>query len=45
MLLTTHDMGDIEKLCRRVMIIDRGRLLYNGVLDQIRERYGRNESW
>jgi len=41
-LLTTHDMGDIEKLCQRVMIIDRGRLLYNGPLSEIRERYGRH---
>jgi ABC-2 type transport system ATP-binding protein len=41
-LLTTHDMGDIEKLCRRVMIIDQGRLLYNGPLQAIRERYGRH---
>lgn len=40
-LLTTHDMGDIEKLCRRVMIIDHGRLLYDGPLGEIRERYGR----
>jgi ABC-2 type transport system ATP-binding protein len=43
-LLTTHDMGDIEKLCRRVMIIDHGRLLYDGPLDQIRERYGRHRT-
>jgi len=35
-LLTTHDMGDIEKLCSRVMIIDHGRLLYNGPLGEIR---------
>src|SRR6266699_3341316 len=39
-LLTTHYMGDIEKLCRRVMVIDHGRLLYNGPLDDIRDRYG-----
>ena len=43
-LLTTHDMDDIENLCRRVMIIDHGRLLYDGALDQIRERYGRNRT-
>jgi ABC-2 type transport system ATP-binding protein len=43
-LLTTHDMGDIEKLCRRVMIIDHGRLLYDGPLDQIRDRYGRHRT-
>jgi ABC-2 type transport system ATP-binding protein len=43
-LLTTHDMGDIEKLCQRVMIIDHGRLLYNGPLSEIRERYGRHRT-
>jgi ABC-2 type transport system ATP-binding protein len=43
-LLTTHDMGDIEKLCPRVMIIDHGRLLYNGPLAEIRERYGRHRT-
>ncbi|HEU5160172.1 MAG TPA: ATP-binding cassette domain-containing protein [Streptosporangiaceae bacterium] len=35
-LLTTHDLGDIERLCRRVMIIDHGRLAYDGGLDRLR---------
>ena len=35
-LLTTHDLGDIERLCRRVLIIDRGRLAYDGGLDELR---------
>ncbi|TNY36396.1 ABC transporter ATP-binding protein [Thermomonospora catenispora] len=35
-LLTTHDLGDIERLCRRVMIIDRGRLAYDGDLERLR---------
>jgi ABC-2 type transport system ATP-binding protein len=39
-ILTTHDLSDVEKLCRRVMIIDKGRLLYDGALDQLRERFG-----
>lgn len=29
-LLTTHDLTDIEQLCRRVMVIDHGRLMYDG---------------
>ena len=29
-LLTTHDLGDIERLCRRVMVIDHGRLAFDG---------------
>ncbi len=35
-LLTTHDLGDIERLCRRVMVIDRGRLAYDGDLDELK---------
>lgn len=39
MLLTTHDMADIETLCQRVMVIGRGRLLYDGQLSGLRQRY------
>jgi ABC-2 type transport system ATP-binding protein len=39
-ILTTHDLSDVEKLCRRVMIIDRGRLLYDGPLSALRDRFG-----
>ena len=39
-LLTTHDLSDVEKLCDRVMIIDRGKLLYNGRLDALQDRFG-----
>ncbi|MFC4639616.1 ABC transporter ATP-binding protein [Deinococcus hohokamensis] len=39
-LLTTHDLGDVERLARRVMIIDHGRLLYDGGLGQLQARYG-----
>ncbi len=35
-LLTTHDLGDIERLCRRVMVIDHGRLAYDGSLEALR---------
>jgi ABC-2 type transport system ATP-binding protein len=40
LLLTTHDMSDVEQLCSRVLIIDRGTLLYDGTLDGIRDRFG-----
>jgi ABC-2 type transport system ATP-binding protein len=40
-LLTTHDLSDIEELCRRVIIIDKGKLLYDGSLDGLRQRLGR----
>ena len=39
-ILTTHDLSDVEKLCQRVMIIDRGRLLFDGALESLRERFG-----
>jgi len=39
-ILTTHDLGDIEQLCRRVMIIDKGRVHFDGELDDLRRRTG-----
>ena len=39
MILTTHDMADIETLCQRVMVIGHGRLLYDGALDQLKRQY------
>ena len=32
LLLTTHDMGDVERLCERILVVDRGRLAYDGDL-------------
>ncbi len=39
-MLTTHDLGDIEELCSRVLIIDAGHLIYDGSLKTIKERFG-----
>ena len=39
-LLTTHDLADVQKLCDRVMIIDQGKLLYNGRLDTLQKQFG-----
>src|SRR5438477_49084 len=39
-LLTTHDMDDVETLCPRMLIIDHGRKLYDGTVADIRERFG-----
>ncbi|MEU5767537.1 ABC transporter ATP-binding protein [Streptomyces asoensis] len=36
-LLTTHDLQDIEQLCSRVMVIDHGRLVYDGALAGLHE--------
>ena len=37
-ILTTHDMDDIEALCDRVMVISSGRILSDGPLDDLRRR-------
>jgi ABC-2 type transport system ATP-binding protein len=37
-LLTTHDLDDIEELCRRIMIIDHGKVLYDGPLSHLKEK-------
>jgi ABC-2 type transport system ATP-binding protein len=37
-ILTTHDMDDIEALCTRVMVIGEGRILSDGTLDDLRSR-------
>ncbi|MGH9713963.1 MAG: ABC transporter ATP-binding protein [Candidatus Acidiferrales bacterium] len=37
-LLTTHDLDDIEELCRRIMIIDHGRVLYDGPLGDLKQK-------
>jgi ABC-2 type transport system ATP-binding protein len=39
-LLTTHDMQDIEALCSRVVVIDHGKIMHDGDLGGLRERYG-----
>ncbi len=39
MILTTHDMDDIETLCNRVLVIGHGMLLYDGKLEVLKKRY------
>ncbi|MBL0388812.1 ATP-binding cassette domain-containing protein [Tumebacillus sp. ITR2] len=39
-LLTTHDMQDIEKLCHRMAIIDDGNILYDGSIDALKSKFG-----
>ena len=36
-LLTTHDLSDIERLCSRMLIIDHGRVIYDGGIEQLKE--------
>jgi ABC-2 type transport system ATP-binding protein len=39
-LLTTHDLADVSRLCARVMIVDHGKLLYDGSLETLQTRFG-----
>ena len=39
-MLTTHDLGDIERLCNRLLVIDHGSLIWDGGIAELRERYG-----
>ena len=39
-ILTTHDLEDIEELCDRIIIIDKGVKIYDGSLSEIKEKYG-----
>jgi ABC-2 type transport system ATP-binding protein len=39
-VLTTHDLNDIERLCRRLVVIDHGRVVHDGTLASLHQRYG-----
>jgi ABC-2 type transport system ATP-binding protein len=39
-VLTTHDLNDIERLCRRLVVIDHGRVVHDGTLEDLHRRYG-----
>jgi ABC-2 type transport system ATP-binding protein len=39
-MLTTHDLADVEQLCSRLIIIDGGRMIFDGSLAEIRRRFG-----
>ncbi len=43
-ILTTHDLADIERLCPRVVLIDHGRVIYDGALAALRGRFGRQRT-
>jgi len=40
-ILTTHDLADVERLCRRIVLIDRGSIIYDGDVERIKNEYGR----
>jgi len=39
-ILTTHDLADVERLSRRIVLIDKGTVIYNGSLERLRTEYG-----
>ena len=40
-ILTTHDLNDVEQVCQRLIIIDNGKIIYDGGIDALKERYGK----
>jgi ABC-2 type transport system ATP-binding protein len=42
-LLTTHDLQDIEALCSRVIMLDDGHIIYDGGLDELKQRWGKGK--
>jgi ABC-2 type transport system ATP-binding protein len=43
-LLTTHDLVDVERLCDRLLIIDRGRVIEDGTVESIKADYGAEDT-
>lgn len=43
-LLTTHDLDDIERLCSRLIVIDHGRVIYDGALEELKRRFGQERT-
>jgi len=41
-ILTTHDIGDIEELCNRIIIIDEGKKIYDGGIEELKASYDRD---
>jgi ABC-2 type transport system ATP-binding protein len=44
LMLTTHDLADIEDTCERIVVIDRGRAIYDGNLRDVKDRYARQRT-
>ena len=43
-ILTTHDLEDITRLCQRVVLIDHGHVIYDGGIEQLRARFGHSRT-
>jgi ABC-2 type transport system ATP-binding protein len=44
LVLTTHDLADIERLCRRLVVIDHGKVVHDGSIEALHARYGSRRS-
>ncbi len=44
LVLTTHDLADIERLCERLVVIDHGRVVHDGSIEALHARYGSRRS-
>lgn len=42
-ILTTHDLDDIERLCKRIIIIDHGKIIHDGSLVHLKERFAKHK--
>ena len=43
-MLTTHDLVDMEEICRRIVIIDKGRKIFDGGLEEMKDRFARERA-
>ncbi|MDO8609464.1 MAG: ATP-binding cassette domain-containing protein [bacterium] len=42
-ILTSHYMGDVEELCKRIIVIDLGKVIYDGTLEDVIKKYSKNK--
>ena len=40
-ILTTHDLNNVEQVCQRLIIIDSGKIIYDGGIDALKKQYGK----
>src|SRR5947209_3083814 len=43
-ILTTHDLSDVERLSSRLLVIDHGRVVYDGTVDDLKARHGQHRT-
>ncbi|WP_143315915.1 ATP-binding cassette domain-containing protein [Clostridium sp. HBUAS56017] len=43
-LLTTHDLDDIEKICNKIIVIDKGKKIFDGNIDELKKKYGKTRT-